>query len=184
LTDRGNSGALRVESASALGALALSAAAAALLGRGTGVVMFVLCLCGAVIAQRLGAPSRSVAILALGLTALVWGVLTGGFGHPRLVSTAAHVIASALVAFTLLGALRRWPPAQRAASGNARLAVAVAATLVVGIGWEIAEWTSDAVLGTDLARSLGDNFVDLAADLLGALAGAATARLTVDGGAP
>jgi hypothetical protein len=55
------------------------------------------------------------------------------------------------------------------------LAAAVLATLVVGVVWELWEWGTDALTGTDLTGGIPDTVADLIADGAGAAAGAALA---------
>jgi hypothetical protein len=168
-------GTLSAPLAAGLAALGLSAIVTALQGSRTGAVMFALCFAGVVAAWWLGARRASLTVLAASLTVLVWLFLTGSFGHARVVTTAAHAIASALVAWTLVGIIldRRLD----AEPGHVRAAAlgALAATMVVGLGWEAAEWSADALIGTDLALTVRDTVMDLVFDFLGACAGAIAA---------
>jgi hypothetical protein len=168
-------GTLSAPLAAGLAALGLSAIVAALQGSRTGTVMFALCFGGVAAAWWLGARRASLAVLAGSLTVLVWLFLTGGFGHARIVTTVAHAVASALVAWTLVEVLERRLDAAR--SGREWLAAlgAVAATMVIGCAWEGAEWTADALTGTHLAPTIRDSAVDLLFDFLGAGAGAVAA---------
>jgi hypothetical protein len=163
-------GTLSAPLAAGLAALGLSAIVSALQGSRTGAVMFALCFAGVVAAWWLGARRASLTVLAASLTVLVWLFLTGSFGHARVVTTAAHAIASALVAWILVGILDRRLGAE---PGHVRAAAlgALAATMVVGLGWEAAEWSADALTGTDLALTVRDTVMDLVFDFLGACAG-------------
>ena len=53
------------------------------------------------------------------------------------------------------------------------LAHAVVSVLLLSLGWEGAEWASDALFRTQFAPSGSDTLSDLAFDLIGAIAGAA-----------
>ena len=124
-------------------------------------------------AALLGWPRRSLTVVGLGVAGIVWLVLLGVIGQPGIRSAIAHAIAGALLGWALADAILRTPGAR--ADARRVLTAAVLATLVVGVIWELWEWATDALTGTDLTGGIGDTIADLIADGAGAVAGAALA---------
>jgi hypothetical protein len=172
LTKRGSSHAA-TEVALVLAALGLSAIAALALESRAGAAMFAASFGTIAGAVLLGVPRRSVTVVGLGVAGIVWLVVLGVIGQPGVGSAIAHAIAGALLGWALADAILRTPGA-RAGARRVLMAV-VLATLVVGVVWELWEWTTDALTGTDLTGGIADTIADLVADVAGATAGGALA---------
>jgi len=124
-------------------------------------------------AALLGWPRRSLTVVGLGVACIVWLVVLGVLGAPGPGSAAAHAIAGALLGWALADGILRAPGVR--AEARRVLMAAVLATLVVGAIWELWEWATDELTGTNLSGGISDTIVDLIADGTGALAGAAVA---------
>jgi hypothetical protein len=157
-----------------LGGILFSALAFAAAGSRPAAALFALIFLGLVVAARLPVSRRTLTVLAVVLGLLVWLAFLGLLGGNRSTSTVLHVTASAGLAILLAPPLaRRWvSPPTRSTFFVLELA---ALAFSVGIAWELVEWTSDLLFDTELARSAGDSVLDLAADAVGALLGAAIA---------
>jgi hypothetical protein len=117
--------------------------------------------------------SAAVALaLGVGVACIVWLVLAGVIGQPGIRSVVAHAIGGALLGWTLADGILRSPGVREV---RRVLTAAVVATLVVGGVWELWEWATDALTGTDLTGGIGDTLLDLIADGAGAAAWAAVA---------
>jgi hypothetical protein len=161
------------EAIPALAALALSAIAALALESPAGAAMFSVSFAAVGGAALLGWPRRSITVVGLGVAAIVWLVLLGVIGQPGPRSAIAHAAGGGLLGWALADAILRTPGAR--AEGRRLLAAAVLATLVVGAVWELWEWGTDEISGTDLTGGIPDTIADLIADGAGAAAGAALA---------
>jgi hypothetical protein len=170
------------EATAPLSVIGLSAAAALLLGSRAGVAMFGICFIAIAGAALLGWPRRSLAVAGIGVACIVWLVLAGVIGQPGIRSAAAHAIGGALMGWALADGILRAPGLR--ADARRVLAAAVLATLVIGGVWELWEWATDALTGTDLTGGVGDTALDLVADGVGAAAGGALAVAGVDAAWP
>jgi hypothetical protein len=162
-----------VEAAPALTVLGLSAPAALALESRAGAAMFAVSFAAIAGAALLGWPRRSLTVVGLGVGGIVWLVLLGVIGKPGVGSAIAHAAGGALLGWALADAIVRTPGARPGA--RRVLMAAVLATLVVGVFWELWEWATDALIGTDLTGGIADTIADLIADGAGAAAGAALA---------
>ncbi|MGH2905868.1 MAG: hypothetical protein ACRDKI_03760 [Solirubrobacterales bacterium] len=139
---------------------------------------------GAVLLRLAKAPPAFdftfVALLSLDAWLTAWGVLANA---DQANDRPGHLLISAAVTPVLyFGAVRL-----RAVSGSAdsraqALAIgAVAAMLTVALGalWEIVEWQSDKLFGTDMSLGYSDTLGDLVCDVVGALAGGAIVAFTL-----
>ncbi len=159
--------------APALSVLGLSAAAALALESRAGAAMFGASFAAIAGAALLGWPRRSVTVVGFGVAGIVWLVVVEAIGQPGVRSAIAHAIAGALLGWALADGILRAPGAR--AGARRVLAAAVLATLAVGVIWELWEWATDELTGTDLTGGIGDTIADLIADGAGAAAGAALA---------
>jgi hypothetical protein len=111
------------------------------------------------------------------------GEALGAYDRWGWFDTAVHVALPFLVAPVIYIGLARLEvvPDPQERSGAARDAGLVVVTFALGLAvgalWEMAEWSSDAVLGTRLQESNTDTVRDLGADAVGALLGAALLAL-------
>lgn len=128
-------------------------------------------------------PGPPRALLAFGLTLNAFGWAFRWLDAIVLYDEAAHLITSAglvavLPAFTPSArvALRRQP--------GVMWLFLVGLGAIIGIVWEVYEWTADHFVVPPGLMSIHDTITDLIADLLGAMAGAVlglwTARVKVD----
>lgn len=135
--------------------------------------MLALAFGGLLAGRVLGLPARHLALIGLGVVVTAWPIALFSSPIPGATSTLAHVVVAALLAAVIADPVRsRWP-ATRAPVWSARWFAIPAIVLAVGSAWELGEWTADALLGTDLAVEPVDTVTDLAADLIGAVAGLA-----------
>jgi len=135
--------------------------------------MFVLILAGVVAGRVAGLRGRMLLVIALAATAAAWPMAVFTLPIAGLVSTLAHVVVAAVVAWAIVDPIRRhWPQADAPPLSRGWFVVPL---LVLGIGaaWEVGEWVFDALARSDLAVSAADTVIDLAADLAGAVAGVA-----------
>jgi phage-related tail protein len=135
--------------------------------------MFGVCFGAIAGAALLGWPRRSLTVVGLGVAGIAWLVLLGVLGHPGVGSAVAHAIAGALLGWALADGILRAPGVR--AEARRVLVAGVLATLVVGAVWELWEWGTDALTGTDLTGGISDTILDLIAEGTGAAAGAALA---------
>ena len=156
-----------------LSVIGLGAVVSLALGNRAGAAMFGVSFGAIGLAALLGWPRRSVTVVGLGVAGIVWLVLLGVIGQPGVGSAIAHAIAGALLGWALADGILRAPGAR--AGARRVLMAAVLATLVVGAVWELWEWATDELTGTDLTGGIGDTIADLIADGAGAVAGAALA---------
>lgn len=154
----------------ALAALAASAVAWAAFGDRPAAALFALAFVGFLIASRLAIPRRALAAFGLLVAALIWASQLGLLGGNRSASTIAHGTAGAGLAVVLAAPLARRLPADL--SPLRRFLALAALVVAIGVAWELAEWTSDALFNTRLARSQRDSALDLMADAAGACVGA------------
>jgi hypothetical protein len=161
------------EAAPALSVIGLGGLASLALGSRAGAAMFGASFVAIAGAALFGWPRRSLTAVGLGVAGIVWLVLLGVIGQPGIRSAIAHAIAGALLGWALADGILRTPGA-RAEPGRV-LGAAVLATLAVGVIWELWEWATEELTGTDLSGGIGDTILDLIADGAGAAAGAALA---------
>jgi hypothetical protein len=156
-----------------LAVLGVSVIAAFASGSLAGAAMFGVSFGAIAGAALLGWPRRSLTVVGVGVACIVWLILLGLVGEVGVGSAIAHGLGGALVGWALTDAILRTPGA-RANAGRV-LAAAVLATLTVGAVWEVWEWTTDALIGTDLNGGIADTTLDLIADGIGAAAGGVVA---------
>jgi len=111
------------------------------------------------------------------LAAATWAAGFGVVEDSATFSAAAHTLLPAAVTPLLFLAVARSGAIENRPSGALQRAglfcVAVGLTSAVAVGWELVEWSSDSLLGTNMSPGHEDLLRDLAADLLGAGIGAA-----------
>ena len=172
MTERASSHGAK-EAAPVLSVLGLSAVAALAIESRAGTAMFAVSFGAILGAALLGWPRRSMTVVGLGVAAITWLVVLGVIGEAGAGSAIAHGIAGALLGWALADAILRTPGAR--AEATRVLVAAVLATLVVGVVWELWEWGTEALTGTNLTGGIADTIADLIADGAGAAAGAALA---------
>lgn len=127
-------------------------------------------------------PAAHLVFVAL-LSADAWLTTTGLMARIDRDDTAGHLLLTAAVTPLVFhlgvraGVLAAPRPGRAAALAAG--AGALALTLALGVGWELFEGASDALLGTDMALGYADTLGDLAADVGGGLLGAATLAATL-----
>jgi hypothetical protein len=145
-----------------------------------GEAAFAFALLAPVLALRAAKPSPWLDLALAGALAVhVLGEALGLFARWSWEDDVAHVLLPLLTVpvvragLVRLGAL---PAELEDRPAGARVAIlAVLAASVIGLGalWELVEWASDGLLGTDLSLGYRDTLTDLLADAAGALVGAA-----------
>lgn len=117
-------------------------------------------------------------ILAMALTG--WGEALRFYDRFTYYDIVVHVLVPLLgapVVYIALGRLDALPDPSDARGSHRHLAgifvVTLALGLAIGAAWEVLEWTSDEVLGSELTGGEGDTIGDLVADTVGAICGGA-----------
>jgi hypothetical protein len=151
-----------------------------LTGRRDAGVLLVLTAITAVVARAIRAPAVADLIFVALLTVASYVIAFGGVGSWDLDNDVAHVVLPAAAAPLLLCAAVRSGAVARPVSGPRGTAVALvvvtaALTLALGTAWELVEFASDSLLGTNMSQGYDDTIRDLIADSVGALTGAVLA---------
>jgi hypothetical protein len=160
-------------------------------------------LCGTACALLLGGrPSAAVAIVFISATAIAarlprahaviesafvtllavdaWLTSSGLMARIDRHDIAGHFILTTAVTPLLAVAIARfWRLSRCSIRRIAALAGLAAGGLA--IGWELLEWTSDTLVGTDMSLSATDTMYDLSSSLIGAATGAVIATRTSRG---
>jgi len=141
-----------------------------LIGRGDDVWGMVYVAVGAAILRLARAPAGlDLAFVSL-LAADAWLTALGAFDEFNNNDRIGHLLLPAAVTPVLAHLAAR---IGIAASGPLAAGVSAASlTIALGTVWELVEYGSDELLGTEMSLSLADTTGDLAADVAGALAGA------------
>jgi hypothetical protein len=115
-------------------------------------------------------------ILAMALTG--WGEALRFYDRFSYYDILVHVLVPLLgapVVYIALARLDTLPDPSDARGSRRHLAgifvVTLALGLAIGAAWEVLEWTSDEVLGSELTGGEGDTIGDLVADTVGAICG-------------
>ncbi len=103
---------------------------------------------------------------------LAWGNALSLYSHVLYYDLLAHFFVQLLIAPALYFLLLRATGATVSGSPAVTLVLIFALGLAVGAIWEIAEWTSDGLLGTSFVKGEADTITDLIADACGAYLGA------------
>jgi Predicted membrane protein (DUF2238) len=158
--------------------LVLGPAILLLVGREEGVWSMTLVAVAAVVLRWARAPA-GVDLLFVALLAVdAWLTSLGAFQDFNRNDHVGHFLLPAAVAPVLFhlavraGVARDDAPAWRAG------ALAAALTIALGTLWEVVEWASDEVLGTEMSLGYADTLGDLLADAGGAVAGGLLLALT------
>lgn len=158
--------------------LALSVLVALASGRGHTALALVFVSAAAWLPRLGGAPARLDLVFVALLAADAWATGLGAFEEVNREDRPGHLVLTGLVTPLLFFLARRLgalppQPARRAAGRVAFAAVVAALGLALGAAWELVEWASDVVAGTDMSLGYGDTVGDLLADAVGATIGAA-----------
>jgi len=155
-------------------------AAVLLLRRGLdgGTLTFVLAAGAAVAVRRLLLPRLYDLMLLVALTLQAVGEASGAYDEVAWFDRVVHFVVPLLASGVLYVALARLDvlPDPRDDTGVRHLVGIALVTFSLGAAfgavWELYEWCSDGVLGSDLQESNDDTVGDLAMDCLGAAAAA------------
>ena len=103
---------------------------------------------------------------------LAWGNALSLYSHILYYDLLAHFFVQLLIAPALYFLLLRATGTTVPKAPSASLLIIFALGLALGSLWEIAEWTSDGLLGTSFVKGEADTMTDLIADACGAFIGA------------
>lgn len=103
---------------------------------------------------------------------IAWGNALSLYSRILYYDLLAHFFVQLLIAPCLYFLLLRSTGATAYGSQTQALVFIFALGLAVGALWEIAEWTSDGLLGTSFVKGEADTMTDLIADACGAFVGA------------
>jgi hypothetical protein len=151
-----------------------TAAALVLGGRPTAAVAVVFISVTAIAARLARAPAAVESAFVTLLAVDAWLTSSGLMARIDRHDTAGHLILTTAVTPVLAATIGRfWPPARRSIRRTGALAGLAAVGLAVG--WELLEWCSDTLLGTNMSLSPTDTMYDLISGVIGAGAGAVIA---------
>jgi hypothetical protein len=149
-------------------------------GRSDAAVLMTLTGTTAVASRAAGPPAVAQLVFVGLLTIASYVIAFGGVGGAAADSAVEHFVLPAAVAPVLLGVVRQSGVIAVPGSLGGRrdvviVAVVAGLTLALGTVWELVEYGSDAVFGTNMSPGYDDTIHDLIADTAGALTGAVLA---------
>lgn len=159
--------------------LVAGAAVYVLRGDGGGAAVLAVMACATLVARAVNLPRLYDLTFTTAMVLQGWGEATNRYDELAWFDELTHFVLPMLTAPVLYIALARLdvvPDPKDDTSGKHYVGVFVttlALGLAFGAAWEIAEWSSDNLLGSSLQEGNDDTVGDLIADGLGALAGAA-----------
>lgn len=160
--------------------LAVSVPLAWMVAGGPAAAAMLLALGGAMALRFVRMPTATDLIGQAVLLAAAWWAATDAYSAIAWLDVVTHAACGAVLALltsALLLRLRLLPADAGPRAASARVLHTSTAVLLLGLVWELGEWAGHALLTSDIRVGYEDTMLDLAADLVGAIAAAVAVEL-------